>query len=91
MWRAIGAAPREVQPGALRVRETRVRSAAERLLAWGWYRIAGADTASPYVAKALLAREKLLGRGDDSAAIVLAAPYAERPDEAARVLDSERE
>jgi hypothetical protein len=34
----------------------------------------------------VLARDKLLGRGDDSAAIVLAAPYEARPEAAAEAL-----
>jgi EpsI family protein len=55
---------------------------------WDWYRIAGHDLSNPFVAKALLARDKLLYRGDDSAAIVLAAPYEARPEAAAETLRS---
>ena len=44
-------------------------------------RLAGQDVVNPYVAKMLLARDRLLGRGDDAAAIILATPY----DGAARV------
>ena len=84
-WASVGQRARSMD--ALSVRETRIRSASQRLLVWEWYRVAGHDTPSPYLAKALLARDKLLGRGDDSAAIVLAAPYAVRPDEAAPVLE----
>jgi len=40
------------------------------------YWIDGRVTASDYVAKALLAAAKLTGRGDDSAVIVVYAPYA---------------
>jgi len=71
---------------AFTLRQTRVRSASGRLLVWDWYRIAGRDLSNPYLAKALLARDKLLGRGDDSAAVVLAAPYEGRPDAAAETL-----
>jgi len=68
------------------LRQTRLASASARLLVWDWYRIAGHDLANPYVAKALLARDKLLGRGDESAAIVLAAPYDANPAVAAEAL-----
>ena len=53
---------------------------------WDWYRVAGHDIANPYLAKALLARDRLLGREDDSAAIILATPYDVRPDAAQRTL-----
>ena len=44
-------------------------------------------TANPYVAKMILAKRKLLGRGDDGAEIVIAAPYEDSPDEAVPVLN----
>ena len=68
------------------VRQTRLRSAGQRLIAWDWYRIGGRDTTNPYLAKALLARDRLLERGDDSVAIILAAPYAVKSDAAERAL-----
>lgn len=76
----------DLATGTIEVRETSLRSPAGRLLAWDWYRVAGRDSSNPYLAKALLAREKLFGRGDDSAAIVLAAPYDVRPEPAAEAL-----
>jgi exosortase A len=72
--------------GRVELRQTRLRSAAGRLLVWDWYRIAGHDLSNPFMAKALVARDKLLGRGDDSAAIALAAPYETRPETAAETL-----
>ena len=72
--------------GTLKLRQTRLRAGGARLLVWDWYRVAGQDTADPYVAKALLARDKLLGRGDASTAVVLAAPYETRPEDAAETL-----
>src|SRR5688572_15609351 len=72
--------------GELELRETRLRADAARLLAWDWYRVAGRDTASPFLAKALLARDKLLGRSDASSAIVVATPYEARPEAAAETL-----
>ena len=57
------------------VRETRLRSPQQRLLVWDWFRIAGHDLVNPYLAKWMLAWEKLTHRGDDGTAIILAAPY----------------
>ena len=54
---------------------TRLRSPQQRLLVWDWFRIAGRDVVNPYVAKAMLAWQKLSNRGDDGTAIILATPY----------------
>ena len=79
--RAVPLAGHEVE-----ARETRLHSAHQRLLVWDWYRVAGWDTANPYLAKALLARDRLLDRDDDSVAIILVAPYETRPDAARQAL-----
>ncbi|TMG82254.1 MAG: exosortase A [Betaproteobacteria bacterium] len=62
-------------PGTLDVRETRLRSPGQRLLIWDWFHIDGHDVVNPYVAKWMLAWEKLANRGDDGSAIILATPY----------------
>ena len=62
-------------PGTLDVRETRLRSPQQRLLIWDWFRIGSHDVVNPYLAKAMLAWEKLANRGDDGAAIIFATPY----------------
>src|SRR5439155_5187066 len=62
-------------PGTLEVRETRLRSPQQRLLVWDWFRIAGHDVVNPYIAKGMLAWQKLSNRGDDGTAIILVAPY----------------
>ena len=87
-WASVGQSMRTEDLGvrAIELRETRLRASDQRLLVWDWYRIAGRDLNDPYVAKALLARARLLGGGDDSAAIVLAAAYDARPDAAAQTL-----
>jgi EpsI family protein len=72
--------------GPIELRQTQVRGPAARLLVWEWFRIGARDTANPYAAKALLTRNKLLGQGDASAVIILAAPYGEAPEEAADAL-----
>ena len=83
---ATTARDESLRDGIIELRESRLRSGAGRLLVWDWYRIGGGDLSNPYLAKALLARDKLLGRSDDSAAIVLAAPYEARPEAAAEAL-----
>jgi EpsI family protein len=62
-------------PGTLDVRETRLRSPQQRLLIWDWFRIGSHDVVNPYLAKAMLASEKLANRADDGAAIILATTY----------------
>lgn len=86
-WASMGQSlRREHFSKTVALRQTRLRSAGARLLVWDWYRIAGRDVSDPYLAKALLARERLLGRGDDSAAILMATSYDERPEIAADTL-----
>ena len=87
-WSVVGAATRveSLDRRELELRQSRLRSATGRLVVWDWYRIGERHLGNPYVAKALLARDKLLGRGDDSAAIVLAAPYDARPEAGAETL-----
>lgn len=50
------------------------RSGTELLLIWQWYAIGGTQTANPYLAKAATAWSLLMGRGDESLALVLATP-----------------
>jgi EpsI family protein len=46
----------------------------QRLLVWHWYWIDGRWVASDHLGKLYLALSRLLGRGDDSAAIFFYAP-----------------
>jgi exosortase A len=79
VWTDVG--DRQVKeasgPGTFEVRETQLRGANERLLIWDWFRIAGHNLTNPYAAKALLAWQKLTGRGDDGTAIILATVYSD--------------
>ncbi len=81
VWQQIGQTvrPEDLGKGPVEIRDTQLQSAGQRLLLWDWFRIAGHDLSNPYLAKLLLARGKLLGRGADGAAIILATPYDERP------------
>ena len=58
----------------------------QRLLGWYWYWIGDRFTTNSYVAKAYLALNRLLMRRDDSAVIIVFAPFDERPDDAAATL-----
>jgi EpsI family protein len=89
VWSNVGASriQASVGPAILEVRETRLRSLAQRLLIWDWFRVGGRDLTNPYTAKAMLAWRKLTDRGDDGAAVILATPYDEHtqvPDDALR-------
>ncbi|MBK6337341.1 MAG: EpsI family protein [Betaproteobacteria bacterium] len=52
---------------------------AQRLRVWQWYWVDGQWTNSPARAKAMTALAQLIGRGDDSAAMVLVTPQLGRP------------
>jgi exosortase A len=80
VWSPVGESRRreDLGNGPHDVRQTLLRSNPQRLLIWDWFRVAGQDLSNPLVAKLLLARDKLLGRGDDGAAIIVAVPYVEQ-------------
>jgi exosortase A len=79
--RSISLGPREET-----IKQHQLYSPSTKLLVWRWYWIDGEETANPYHAKFMLARNKLLGRGDDGAEIIVATRYEEKPDEAVPVL-----
>jgi EpsI family protein len=89
-WRNVGEQTRSVAlgPEQVTVRQTQLYSPSGKLLVWRWYRLATKDTTSPYVAKTILAKRKLLGHGDEGAEIVIAARYEDKPGEAVPVLES---
>lgn len=74
VWEDVGASFRTDPVSA---KETMLRSTAQRLLVWDWMQLAGTRTTNPYYAKALLAKNRLLGRPDDGVAVIVAAPYEE--------------
>lgn len=73
-----------IPPGA--VRQDELLWGDRPMLAWQWYWVDGAETASPYRAKWLQVRQRLTGGGDDAADIVIYAPHALRPEQIAAVL-----
>ena len=88
VWSNVGEASARENVGAATVslRETRLRSAQQRLLVWDWYWISGRQLRNPYFAKLYLAADKLRGVGDAAAAIIIATPYGEQTDAARRTL-----
>ena len=87
-WHNIGEDMRSVSLGSQEetVKQNQLRSPSASLLAWRWYWIGGEKTANPYWAKFMLARNKLLGRGDDAAELIVATRYEDSANEAASVL-----
>ena len=86
-WVGISTAQRTEEFGApVALSETHMRGGTKRLLVWHWYRIGESEFSSPYLAKAILARDRLLGRSDDSAVIIIASPYEDRPERAAETM-----
>ena len=88
VWANVGEASRKEDLGssAVALRQTRLRSQQQRLLVWDWFWVSGSHFSSPYLGKLYLARDKLLGRGDDGAAIILATPYNDRAEDAQQTL-----
>ncbi|MHB1246443.1 MAG: exosortase A [Sulfuriferula sp.] len=56
--------------------QAKLHSVKQNLLVWRWNQLDGRDTTNDYLAKLLLASERIMGRRDDGAAIVIATPYA---------------
>jgi len=81
-WRRLSDTARTIPAENLAVRQNILAKDSLRLLGWYWYWIGDRFTTSPYVAKAYLALNRLLLRPDDSAVIVVFAPFNERTDEA---------
>jgi len=71
----------------LTIRETQINSFAINLLVWRWYILGeGQETTSPYVAKAMLAKNRLISDSEMGAEIIIATPYEIHPSEAKPVL-----
>ncbi|GAB1720597.1 MAG: exosortase A [Nitrosospira sp.] len=88
IWRNVGerARPVDFGSGEITINESQLRSSSKNLVVWRWYWLGDEETISPYMAKMLMARKKLLGRNDDAAEIIVASSYDESPDEAILVL-----
>jgi exosortase A len=90
VWSNVGEGRRSEQLGRYEVpvRETRLRSAKQRLLIWDWLYIDGRHLSNPYLGKLLLAAEKLVGSPDDGVAIIVATPTEEHTTQAEAALQA---
>ena len=79
VWSNMGEA--SLSPGSAglagAVVQTKLRAPAQRLLVWRWHQLDGRATTNDYLAKWLLATDKVMGGRDDGSTIVVAAPYAD--------------
>lgn len=89
VWSNIGESRRTIKTaaGGMEIQQTRLRSASQKLLVWHWNWLNGEHTLNPYLAKVLEAKAKLLQAPDDAAAVIVAAPYEDKPEQAATVLE----
>lgn len=78
-WAVIGQSTRHLSTPGLEIIQSRMRGPGRYMLSWHWYWIGDRYVTNPYLAKLLQARDKLLGRGDDGAIVILAAPYEDNP------------
>lgn len=89
-WRNVREDTRNISVGSRQetINQNQLHSPSTRLLIWRWYWLGEANTVNPYLAKMILAKNKLLGRGDDGAEIIIATRYEETADEAVPVLQA---
>jgi exosortase A len=87
-WHNIKQETRSIALGSRRelVNQSQLRSSSTQLLIWRWYWLGGESTANPYLAKFILARNKLLQRDDDGAEIIIATRYEDTREKAVPVL-----
>ena len=90
IWRQVAKSKYKLSINAkeLEINQHQLSSSTSKLLVWRWYWLVNEQTANPYVAKAILAFNRILGYGDDGAEIILTAPYASQPEEAATILQN---
>lgn len=89
VWRMPWEKARKIQlpEGSFRVREGILKSPDQQLVVWRWNWIAGRYMINDQLAKLLEARNKLLGRSRDAAAIVVATELSVSPDESRKILE----
>jgi EpsI family protein len=86
-WRVMAQGNTLVDLGhPVRVDEVRVVSAHDNLLVWSWYRIDGRNTANPYMAKLLEAKQQLLTGSRQGARVFIATPAGDDSSQARAVL-----
>jgi len=88
VWHLVGTVLRAENVGgrSLALREATISGPSGHLLVWYWYWIDGNVTTNDYVGKLLQAKQKLLNGRDDCAAVMVFAPYDDKPEMAREVL-----
>ncbi|MEQ1661833.1 MAG: exosortase A [Thiobacillus sp.] len=89
-WLNVGETLATVEVGGVPrlVRQAQMKSkAGQRLLVWQWNVVNGRATVNDSLAKALMALKRVSLQRDDGTSVLIAAPYINAPDEAARVLE----
>lgn len=87
-WSLTGESRHEVQGEPATVQQSRLTWGNQLMLAWQWYWIDDTQTANPYLAKVLQAKQRLTGRGDEGMDVVIFAPYDKRPDEVTPLMEA---
>lgn len=87
-WHVVSEDARRISLGdtGQAVTQNRLHSPSARLLAWRWYWPGDGDTTNPYWVKAMLAKNKLLGRSDAMAEIIVVTSHHGDEKEAVAVL-----
>jgi EpsI family protein len=87
-WRIINVTNRTVMFDSREaiVRQTLLQSASKKLVIWRWYWLGDEEVINPYLAKVILAKNKLLSISDGGAEVMIASPYINEPDEAVPAL-----
>jgi EpsI family protein len=75
-WRKTAAGLRDLAGAPDRVRTAELVADDTRLLAWQWYWVGGRLTASEHLAKLYTALDRLTGRGDDGAVVIVYTPMS---------------
>jgi exosortase A len=75
-WRKTAAGLRDLAGAPDRVRTAELVADDTRLLAWQWFWVGGRLTASEHLAKLYIALDRLTGRGDDAAVVVVYTPMS---------------
>ena len=88
-WRNVREEVRQfsLSPQQWSIKQNQLHGTSTKLLVWRWYWLRGKNTANPYLAKIILAKNKLFGNNDDAAEIIIATPYENKPEDAMPVLD----
>lgn len=90
VWRQIAKSKHNLsfETKELEISQHQLVSNSSKLLIWRWYWIINEQTANPYIAKAILAFNRILGYSDDGAEIILVAQYINWPEEARATLQN---